>query len=244
MSSKKQVEGLAFFLPPRLERKFAQGELRFRFAPVKSHSRYASLGRLAPVSPCFVDFASKKRYAIVLFSLTQQGEPWKKHLRKQVLFSTKFAFGEWNMALPCEIATLWNICFANVKRRISFHIERSEIFHNFRKKIISHSATSNISLNSRVAFLYYEPNKKHIASRCAFCYSSRRLGISSRVRVYMIAEGVSHHRRCITPAAWWYTTLRVDDIQFLRNWWYTRLRRDLLLLYYNMRCWRHRRQLG
>jgi len=41
-----------------------------------------------------------------------------------------------------------------VKRRISFHIERSEIFHNFRKKIISHSATPNISLNSRVAILF------------------------------------------------------------------------------------------
>ena len=62
----------------------------------------------------------------------------KKHLLSQVLFSTKFACGEWNLASPSEIAPLWNICFANVKRRISFHIERSEIFYNFRKKIISH----------------------------------------------------------------------------------------------------------
>ena len=44
-------------------------------------------------------------------------------------------------------------------------------------------------------------NKKHIASRCAFCYPSRRLGISSRACVYIIAEGVSHLRRCITTAA-------------------------------------------
>ena len=42
-------------------------------------------------------------------------------------------------------------------------------------------------------------NKKHIASRCAFCYPSRRLGISSRARVYLIAEGA--------------LLLRLDDIQ-------------------------------
>ena len=84
------------------------------------------------------------------------GQLRKKHLRKQVLFSTKFACGEWNLASPSEIAPLWNICFANVKRRLSFHIERSEIFHNFPKKIISHSATPNISLNSRVAFFCCE----------------------------------------------------------------------------------------
>ena len=71
----------------------------------------------------------------------------KKHLRKQVLFSTKFALR------ASEIALLWNIYSANVKYslrecwQISFHIERSEIFHNVRQHIISHSATPNISLN-------------------------------------------------------------------------------------------------
>ncbi len=43
-----------------------------------------------------------------------------------------------------------------MKKRISFHIEHSEIFHNFRKKIISHSASPNISLIALVTFLCYE----------------------------------------------------------------------------------------
>ena len=46
----------------------------------------------------------------------------------------------------------------------------------------------------------------------------------SSPKAYIITEGAFF-------AAWWYTTLRVDDIhglrlddiQFLRNWWYTRL---------------------
>ena len=140
----------------------------------------------------------------------------KKHLRKQVLFSTKFAFGEWNMASPCEIATLWNICFANVKRRISFHIERSEIFHNFRKKIVSHSAMPNISLNSRVAFLYYE-HKKERGDRFVLFLSKPQAWyiIDARSAAYIISPcGAAYHHApaCISPAAWWDTTLRVDDI--------------------------------
>ena len=69
--------------------------------------------------------------------------------RQCVLFSTKFALR------ASEIALLWNICSANVKYslrecgQISFHIERSEIFHNFRKEIISHfAARQNISPNT------------------------------------------------------------------------------------------------
>ena len=69
--------------------------------------------------------------------------------------------GEWNLASPSEIASLWNICFANVRRRISFHIEQSEIFHNFRKEIISHSATPNISLKS-VWVRILNANRKNI----------------------------------------------------------------------------------
>jgi len=34
-----------------------------------------------------------------------------------------------------------------------------------------------------------------------FFYPSRRLGISSRVSVYIIAEGVSHHAKRVFPAA-------------------------------------------
>ena len=44
-------------------------------------------------------------------------------------------------------------CAAAREGFISFHIERSEIFHNFRKKIISHSATPNISLK-RIMVLF------------------------------------------------------------------------------------------
>ena len=71
-----------------------------------------------------------------------------------------------------------------------------------------------------------------------FFYPSRRLGISSRASVYIIAEGVSHHAlACIH--------LRLDDIQCfalmicnsLRNWWYTRLRRDLARMDAKGRGW-------
>ena len=77
----------------------------------------------------------------------------KSTCKKQVLFSTKFALR------ASEIALLWNICFANVKYSLArmwanfiSHCDEGAIFHNFRKKIISHSASPNISLNSRVAF--------------------------------------------------------------------------------------------
>ena len=72
----------------------------------------------------------------------------KKHLQKQVLFSTKFALR------TSEIASLWNICSTNVKYSLArmwanfiSHCDEGAIFHNFRKKIISYSATPNISLN-------------------------------------------------------------------------------------------------
>ena len=48
---------------------------RVQDSSVKSHSRLALLGTLATKAPCFVDFASIKRYSIVLFSLTGVGAP-------------------------------------------------------------------------------------------------------------------------------------------------------------------------
>ena len=39
---------------------------------------------------------------------------------------------------------------AGVRGFISFHIERSEIFHNVRQNIISHFAKQNISLSAFV----------------------------------------------------------------------------------------------
>ena len=119
------------------------------------------------------------------------------------------------MASPCEIATLWNICFANVKRRISFHIERSEIFHNFRKKIISHSATPNISLNSIVVFLYYEPKKKD-RFRTVFFLSNPKDWYGITRRVYGIrrkATAWHHASACIFPSDWFHTSHRDDSIR-------------------------------
>ena len=38
---------------------------------------------------------------------------------------------------------------------------------------------------------------------------------------------ISSRVACIKKLSqWWYTKVRVDDMQFLRNWWYTRLCRD------------------
>ena len=54
------------------------------------------------------------------------------------------------------------------------------IFHNFRKKINSHSATPNISLNSRVAFLYYEPKTERSPIGLRFCFGSSLLYLSLR----------------------------------------------------------------
>ena len=43
----------------------------FEGSPVKSHSRFASLGTLSPKAPCFVDFPSQKQFTIVFCSLTR-----------------------------------------------------------------------------------------------------------------------------------------------------------------------------
>ena len=61
---------------------------------------------------------------------------------------------------------------------------------------------------------------EHLSTdKCSvFVYPSRRLGISSDASRYIIKGAL---RPCISsaplgldsPAAWWYTTLRVDDIQ-------------------------------
>ena len=69
----------------------------------------------------------------------------KKAIRKsEWLFSVKFVPAERvKYADACEIACGSEIRLRRVKERILFHIDRSrrrrEIFHNFRKEIISHS---------------------------------------------------------------------------------------------------------
>ena len=45
---------------------------------------------------------------------------------------------------------------------------------------------------------YYPSQKNRQVSTCRFFYPIRRLGMESRVSVYVIAIGVWHHRRCIS----------------------------------------------
>ena len=54
----------------------------------------------------------------------------------------KKACGEWNLATPKWNSFAVKYLLRKCEGRISFHIERSEIFHNFRKEIISHSASA------------------------------------------------------------------------------------------------------
>ena len=81
------------------------------------------------------------------------------------LFSVKFVPAERvKYAEACEIACGSEIRLRRVKERILFHIDQSrrrrEIFHNFRKEIISHSATPNISLEKPTIFCYNKLGKE------------------------------------------------------------------------------------
>ena len=51
----------------------------------------------------------------------------------------------WNALRAWNALRVWN-ALRRVRGFILFHIDQREIFHNFRKEIISHSATPNISL--------------------------------------------------------------------------------------------------
>ena len=71
--------------------------------------------------------------------------PIEKALASARAFSVKFVPAERvKYAGACEIACGSEIRLRRVKERILFHINQSrrrrEIFHNFRKEIISHSA--------------------------------------------------------------------------------------------------------
>ena len=79
-------------------------------------------------------------------------------------FLAKFAFGEWNMASPCEIASLWNICFANVKRRISFHILRSiggVRYFTIHKVNYFTLGNAEYFTEKRTVLLYFYFNRSH-----------------------------------------------------------------------------------
>ena len=122
----------------------------------------------------------------------------------------------WNMASPYEIR------LRRVKGFISFHRMRSIRFHNDHRSLFHICHKANISLFPfLLAPTPTASAKKEQAIGLLFFYPSRRLGISSRDSVYIIAVGVYHQPKAVYPAAWWDTTLRVDDMPFLRNGWYT-----------------------
>ena len=89
--------------------------------------------------------------ALEVMGSTPTTHPIEKALAYARAFSVKFVPAERvKYADACEIACGSEIRLRRVKERILFHIDQSrrrrEIFHNFRKEIISHSATPNISL--------------------------------------------------------------------------------------------------
>jgi hypothetical protein len=63
----------------------------------------------------------------------------------------------------CEIACGSEIRLRRVKERILFHILRSKIFHNARERIISHSASPNISLKRKLHFCTMT-KREHVGS--------------------------------------------------------------------------------
>ena len=71
---------------------------------------------------------------------------FRKRSHSRRLFGCKRphnAFGLLSTFCECAVKCTygaWNIRFADVKRQISFHRERSSLFHNLRQQIISHWA--------------------------------------------------------------------------------------------------------
>ena len=71
-----------------------------------------------------------------------------------------------------EIASRWNICFANVKcslrerGQISFHIEQGEIFHNMRQHIISRFAIAkHFTYIYRPTIRFYKCNTLYLSGQ-------------------------------------------------------------------------------
>ena len=73
----------------------------------------------------------------------------KAHLQRRCAFlqrNSPAASEIWQR--PSEIASLWNICFANVKGEFHFTSNGVRYFTISQREIISHSALPNISLLS------------------------------------------------------------------------------------------------
>ena len=62
-----------------------------------------------------------------------------------------------------SLASEPEIRLRRMKERISFHILRSKIFHNARERIISHSASPNISLKRKLHFCTMT-KREHVGS--------------------------------------------------------------------------------
>ena len=80
--------------------------------------------------------------------------------------------------------------------------------------------SSNPNKNCRKYLFYSAYTKIRQVSTCRIFLSKPQAWhiIAARSAVHIISPfgAVSHHASaCILPAAWWYTTLRVDDMQFL-----------------------------
>ena len=93
-----------------------------------------------------------------------------------------------------------------------FCFERAVSLESVAKPQACAKVLSPVSRTKKVVSFWYD-----------FFYSNRRFGISSRFSVYLISPlgCISSLVRVYFPAVWWYTMLRIDDIQPLRVWWYT-----------------------
>ena len=100
----------------------------------------------------------------------------------------KFACGEWNLASPSEIASLWNICSANVRRRILFHIATNgSNISQFTEWIISPWASANDFTKKLTIMWEFEFIRKN-AEYIFFVAHSQKNGDSICYRCFSILE--------------------------------------------------------
>ena len=78
--------------------------------------------------------------------------------------------------------------------QISFHIERSEIFHNVRQHIISHSAMPNISLERIVDLCY---NVYEEGGGCMAESKLRDLSVDFSVKVIKMCDSIKGHHSLV-----------------------------------------------
>ena len=130
----------------------------------------------------------------------------KKHLREHVLFSTKFALR------ASEIASLWNICFANVKYSLTW-MWANFISHRTKWDISQCVVAHYFTFGNAEYFTKYNScnfilraQEKRPFSNGLFSIQSEGLACNLTWGEHVIAEGVCHHAsECIL--------LRIDYIQ-------------------------------